>query len=248
MYGWLTAGGRRRKNAPARVFLCGLSVWKLEVGSADIRTLKRAGRSLRKAGVTRVLTPPGEEWQGALERMGLPPVDTAALCRAAAAPLALQVLKLRGWEPGRAVVELKGEELTLPLVRAAEELAGQVSRLMISVPRDGEELAEHLRRSCGLPVLLSGALRPALTVDFDAGETGRGSELCLGGTRPDLKGAELWSPAVRPPPECDLMPLLAAFWESGRLSRSDFHARAAENGANRAEMPLDRVGQRKYNT
>lgn len=247
MYGWLTAGGQRRKTAPARVFLCGLPVWKLEMGT-DPGTLRKAGRRLRKAGVTHILTPPGEEWQTAPERTGLAPVSTANLCRAAAAPIALAVLQMRGWQPERAAVELRGRELTLPLVRAAEELADRVRQLVIAVPRGGERLAAHLQQTRGLPVLPRGAVRPALTVDFDGEMSGCGSVLALGGMRPDLQGIEIRSAAVDPPPDCDPMALLAALWESGMLSGRDLYVRKAEIGTNRAEMPLDRVGQRKYNT
>lgn len=244
MYGWLTVDGKRRKAAPVRVFLCGLPLWKAE-GSSGPRGLQRAAKALAKAGARQIIAPEGEEIRAALDRYGLRPVDTAGLCRAAAAPLALTALTLRGWDPARAVVELRGSGLTLPLVRTAETLAGRVCRLVIAVPRGGDALADHLRRTYGLPVLLPGSVRPALAVEFDPCGQGKGPTLRLWGERPELLGAEVGDVGVEPPPGCPSMPLLAALWESGLLSADELYAREGKSAESGPEYPL--TGENKGN-
>lgn len=233
MYGWLTLDGKRRRAAPVRLFLCGLPLWRVE-GTGDGRGIGRAARALARAGARRIILPDGTD-PSLLAPYGLYPVDTAGLCRAAAVPLTLAALTLRGWDPARAAVELRGSGLTLPLVRTAEALAGEVCRLVIRVPRGGEELAAHLSRVWGLPLLLPGAVRPALTVEFDPCEPGPGPALRLWSKQPQLLGVELEARGVEIPPQCPSLPLLAALWESGLLSADDLCARVERTGAKSAE-------------
>lgn len=238
MYGYLILDPKQtgRRAVLEHRMLCGLSVLQARVpvpeGLPEKRRTRRvfqAAVRLWNSGVSRVLTPRSFPEREALRRTGLAEVETAELCRAAAAPLTVTALTLRGWEPGRAVVALAGERVSGPLLRAAETLAVQVNCLQIHVPVGGRELAEYLHEEYGLPVLLPGTVRPALTVDFDGSWEGRGAALRLWGEQPDLLGAEVWVPGLELPEECDPMPLLAALRDSGMLSDSSLRARPGRN-------------------
>lgn len=238
MYGYLTLDTEltgRRAVLEHRT-LCGLSVLQARVPAADDPSEKRREQRIYKAavrlwnnGVNRVLTPRGFQWRESLCRAGLAGIETTELCRAAAAPLAVTVLALRGREPSRSVVALAGERVSGPLFHAAEMLAKQVNCLQIDIPVGGAELAEYLHEEYGLPVLLPGTVRPALTVAFDESWQGRGTALRLWGREPELLGAEVWVPGVEVPEECDPMPLLAALRDSGMLSDSGLRARPCRN-------------------
>lgn len=225
MYGYLTLCPARRSLGLNCGELCGLPVLRAEVSAPEQLSGKRLERRIHRAavrlwehGVSYVLVPPGFPWWPTLRTAGLAPVKTEELCRAAAAPLALAALTARGWEPERAVVSLAGRRVTTAMLRAAEILARQVCRLIVEVPDGGNELAEYLREEYGLPVLLPGTMRPALTVVFDASWQGQGAALRLWGEQPDLLGTELWVPGLELPPDCETLSLLAALWECGRLS------------------------------
>ena len=237
MYGHLVLEDRRRGSRAAldRETLCGLPVLRAAVPAPDglgkrrlERRVFRAAARLWAAGVSRVLTPEDFPWPEALTRAGLAPVETGGLVRTAAASLTLAALEGRGWEPGRAVVALAASEVSIPLVRAAETLAGKVCRIVVEVEPGGERLAGYLHEEYGLPVLPPGVVRPALTVALDESWQGSGPALRLYGPRPDLLGTELWSPGLTMPEDCARLPLLAALWESGLLSGGSLMARPAK--------------------
>lgn len=226
MYGYLVPAEELegRKTLVTREALCGLPVLRALVpaparlGARRLeRRLERAAARLWTAGVSRVLVPAGFSWWPVLERAGLAPVETGELLRAAAAPLALAALTVRGWEPGRAVVALAGERVSASLFQTAEALAPKVCRLVVEVPAGGAALADYLHEEYGLPVLPPGMVRPALTVAFDAFWQGRGPALRLWEDPPDLLGTELWSPGLELPEDCAPLPLMAALWGSGLL-------------------------------
>lgn len=228
----------RRKGGRAvltRATLCGLPVLRAEVPAPDglgqrrlERRIVRAAARLWAAGVSRVLTREDFPCPDALSRAGLAAMETESLCQAAAVPLTLTALSVRGWEPSRAVVALAAEEISLPLARAAEALALHVCRIVVEVEAGGEGLANYLHEEYGLPVLPPKVVRPALTVAFDGSWQGQGPALRLYGPKPDLMGVELWSPGVTLPEDCAPLPLLAALWESGRLSGGGLLARPAK--------------------
>ena len=218
---------RRRGSRAAldRAVLCGLPVLRARVPAPDglgerrlERRIFRAAARLWAAGVSRVLLPEDFPCPEAVARAGLAQVETGGLVRSAAAALTLAALERRGWEPGRAVVALAAAELTVPLVRAAEELSARVCRIVVEVEQGGELLAGYLHGEYGLPVLPPGVVRPAITAAFDESWQGNGPVLRLYGPRPDLLGTELWSPGLTLPEDCAALPLLAALWESGLLS------------------------------
>lgn len=225
MYGYLTLCPQRRRTQLENGELCGLPVLRAEVGAPDTLNGKRLERRIYRAaarlwehGVSHVLTTTGFSWWTTVRRAGLAPVETETMCRAAAAPLALAALEVRGWEAERAVVALAGRRVSPAMMRAAEMLARRVCRLVVEVPDGGTALAEYLHEEYGLPVLLPGTVRPAITVAFDASWTGRGAALKLWGEKPDLLGTEIWVPGLALPEGCEPLPLLAALWECGRIS------------------------------
>lgn len=248
MYAQLVPLGHgERSGPPRRAELWGLTVLRAGFPTRGgglfrrrERALRRTAARLREQGVRHALAPRDFPWWPLLEEAGLSPVETAGLCQAVAAPLTMEALALRGWEPGRAVVALAGEHVTLPLARCAERLAGQVRGLIVQVPRDGETLAARLQRDWGLPVWVPGAARPALTVAFDGSWRGSGPALRLYGPAPELLGAEVWAEGVEPGPDWEPMPLLAALWEGGALPGGALRVRPAQMG-------LDIWGKPPYN-
>ena len=233
--------------------VCGLAILRAEVPlgnrcgpKREKRRLLKGGELLRKQGVRELLNLPDAPFWSVLAQTGLRPVDTGELCRATAAPLALTVLRLRGWEPGRATVTLSGERAGKYLLRAAEELAGKVARVVIDVPNEGERLARQLQWEHGMPVLTPGVVRAALTLAFDPSRTGRGATLLLYGPRPKLLGAEVYARGVEVPEGYPSMPLLAALRERGLIS--DKMLRAGCGAEAKEEIFLDNSLQNTYNS
>ena len=237
MYGFLLPDEKQtgRHVVLSCEVLCGLPVLQVSIPMERRLSKKRLERRVRQAaeqlcrnGVRRVLTPSEFPWDETLSQWGLSKVKTTELCRAAAAPLALTALELRGWTAQRAVVTLAGRRVNAPLVCAAETLAKRVSGLHIAVPDGGMELAEYLRKEYGLPIVPE-TVRPALTVAFDESWQGRGAALRLWGDEPELLGTEVYVPDLKLPWNCDAQSLLAALWESGLIPQGRLCARVRRN-------------------
>lgn len=211
----------RGRGKPEAVNLYGLTVLRVEVDSSGFwgkRRLCRAGRTLRRNGVVRVLAP--EELLPLLGELGLRRVNPEPFVRAQAAPLALAALERLGLAPDRAAVALRGLRTDHDFLRTAEELCPRVRSLIIDAPRGGRELAQRLRREYGVPILPEGERGQAALV-FQVGCSRRGEvSLELFGPRPQLAGLILTVPGLEEGDREDL-PLLAALWEGGRLRPED---------------------------
>lgn len=195
-----------------------LRAWADPEGWWGDRRLRKAGRSLRKGGAIRVLAPAGFARWELLEQAGLIPMDPCPFLRAQGAPLALGCLERQGVAPDRATVALVGGRADRDMARVAAELCPKVRRLVISAPRGGRELAEWLRREFGIPVLPEQA-PGEVAVRFGPGEGERQEPaLALYGPEPELGGLTLCAPCLSESDQTDL-PVLAALWEGGRLSR-----------------------------
>jgi len=182
--------------------------------------LRRAGRALRRGGAGRLLVPADFPQWALMERYGLSPVDPGPLVRAQGAPLALEALRRRGLEPGRATVALRGSRAGPEMRRAAARLVGRVRNLVIDAPRGGEELAGWLRWEYGVPVLPGGE-GGELALRFDPGGALREeAALELYGPVPGLGGLVLSAPELREEDRGDLA-LLTVLWEGGRLGERD---------------------------
>ncbi len=83
----------------------------------------------------------------------------------------------------------------------------------------GDALRAELRREFGVPAVEeSRSLRPDVALHF--GEAGGGGQTVfrLYGAEPDLAGFMLTPAGQELPADCDRLPILAALWETGRLS------------------------------
>lgn len=223
MYGLLKQSSNARWRIKiSRIELCGIVLSVAEIPKGKLRRrgkiLRRAARRMYRQGVRRVLLSPDEEWWPILAREGLKPVDTSELCKAVAAPLAIDILKVRGWNPEKAVVVLSERRAGRYLIRAADILAKEVRSLVFDIPDGGESLAEWLHTEYGIPIVPPGILRPSLTVAFDKPEREEGVTLRLFEERPDLMGAEIWGEGVKLPDGIDPISMLAAMLECGVLS------------------------------
>lgn len=205
--------GEDRKIRLENERLLGLPVLTLElpVGTrGQERRLNKGARLLVERRVTRVLTPPWFEGWPVLLKKGLRPVDTLALRCALAPAWAEAALKSRGIRPERAVVALAGMRESCDMERVAMALCPLVHNLIIDVPGGGA-LAARLRREYGLPVLPAQAVRADLTLRFDSG--------------PVLEGAEFVLNQGELPRECEILPLLSALWENGRVKTEEITIR-----------------------
>lgn len=170
------------------------------------RVLKKGAELLRRHRVTHILVPPQFERWSILEHADLRPVDTRAL-RCALAPAWVQtVLQAKEITPEQAILCLKGEREEPDMERVARMLCPMVRNLIIDVPR-GVLLAQRLRQEFGMPILPVGSGTADLTVIFDSGPR-------LFGVRFMLKNREL-------PKDCEILPLLSALWETGRVKREE---------------------------
>ena len=192
----------------------GLPVLMLEVPDRTRgreRRLNKGARLLTERRATRVLAPPRFEGWPVLLEQGLRPVDTQALRCALSPAWTRAALAAREIRPERAVLALSGERESCDMERVATELCPLVRNLVIDVPGGGT-LAARLRREYGLPVLPARAVRPDLTLRFHSG--------------PVLEGADFSLPGRSLPWDCEVLPLLSALWESGRIKTEEIIIRA----------------------
>ena len=201
--------------------LYGLPVLRAEVNPSGFwgpRRLTRAGRGLRRSGVLRVLAPGG--WLSALERFGLRPVDPEPFVRAQSVPLVLAALERQGLPPSRTIVALRGGRADRDMVRTAEELCAHVRSLVIDAPRGGAELARHLRRKYGMPILPKGEQGQAALAFQPGTPCPEEVVLELFSPTPRLAGLLLTAPGLEEG-DRDRLPLLTALWEGGKLGAKD---------------------------
>jgi len=187
----------------------GLASWRL------VRRLRRAERTLARAGVGRVVMGGGFPYRDRLTL--LRPVDTLSLRRGCADVLALGALELEGIVPARGRVALSGPRLCSELEGAAERLCPRVRGLLIDIP-GGEDYARYLQARFGLPVSPPAA-GADVTAAFGPGgrRWGRSVELYEGGT---MSGLILGLEGTGLPADCAEQ-VLALLWERGEVRRED---------------------------
>lgn len=177
--------------------------------------LRRAGKTLWRGGVLRVLTPDDFTDWSVLAEFGLRPVSPEPLVRAKADELALSALHRRDLDPEGSTVALRGNRVDRDMRQAAIRLCPQVRRLIISAPRGGEELSLFLRREFGVPILPpeeEGNLALRFSASAPAPEEG----MELFGMCPKLGGLQLLAPRLAEEDRGSL-PLLTALWQGGCL-------------------------------
>ena len=206
------------RNRSGMEDLYGLSVLRMQTdpaGRLGKYRLSRAGATLRRSGVLRVLLPETFcQWE-ILTRFGLRSVDPTPFLHFCAPELAVQGLMRRDVDPIGATVAISGNRADGDMFRAAVRLCPRVRRLVIAVP-GGERLALRLREEFGIPVLPPA--QPAhLELNFHPG-AGRGDKRCLKlyGRRPELDGGSISFSALKEEEKGDIS-LLCALWEGGKL-------------------------------
>ena len=201
----------------------GLRVLRAEVdpeGYWAKRRIQKASRMFRRSGVRRVLVPDGFEAWELLEQKGLRRVDPVFFLRAQAAPLTLAALRRREQDPRHCAVALRGVRADRDVVNAAEELCLQVRDVCISVVKGGQELRDHLRWEYGAAVCPDHPeVAAAVRYDPRTGQQG-GVVMDLFAPEPCLCGGGIALPAAKPT-ETEVLPLLAALWEIGKVQTRD---------------------------
>ena len=175
------------------------------------RRAEQGAAALYRAGVRRALTAEDFPDWPALEGQGLRSVDPEPFCQAIAVPLALAALRRAGILRVRATVALSGP---------------RVSRLVVDVPGEGEELAAWLREEYGAAVLRPGGAAPDVTLAFGPGGEERGTVLRLYGPAPGLAGLRPILEEGGLPPDLAPLPLLSLLWECGRLTEGQIRIHA----------------------
>lgn len=185
----------------------GLAGWRLE------RRLRKAERTLVRAGAGRVILGPDFPWADRLRL--LRPVDALPMLRACADALALGALEAEGMDARRGKVALSAPRLCPELEGAAERLCPHVRGLLIDAP-GGEDYARYLQAKYGLPVTPRAA-GADVTAAFGpgGGRWGRCVELYEGGS---LDGLSLVLEGTQLPPDCADQ-VLAVLWEQGKVDR-----------------------------
>ena len=200
--------------------ILGLTLLRAEVPApVRPRRLKKAARLLAGQGIRRVVAPPGFGDWPLLRSQGLEPVETAGLCQAMGARLAQAALRERGLRASESTVALRAQRVTRALRLTALALCPVVRRVVVTAPGGGDALRAELRREFGVPAVEeSRSLRPDVALHF--GEAGGGGQTVfrLYGAEPDLAGFMLTPAGQELPADCDRLPILAALWETGRLS------------------------------
>lgn len=208
MLGRIRWSDERRIRAEQE-FLMGMRIQVLYLPRCErgLERRMRKGVDLLKAyRVNRVLVPPDFVWWPLLKQLGLRPVETRSLRCTLVSDWVKTVMESAGILPQRAVVRLNGERETSDVLLAAHQLCPIIRNLVIDVP-GGEKLTAQLRREYGIPVLPAKSARADLTVWFEEG--------------PVLKGASFGLKDCNLPLDCEVLPLLSALWECGRIKTED---------------------------
>lgn len=196
------------------------------------RRIAAAARRLRRAGVTRVVTPEGFAWTAQLERYGLRPVSTLALRRRLASDWVGRGLAAAGASPAGAQVAVSAAQMSGELVRTVTELCLRHRYVLLDVPYGGEELCRRLRREYGVSLLLGPDREQLASADalvlFDA----RTDLVRPGGVTVALydEGAPLGEVSLPPalerqlPAGADRGQLLSALLEGGVLRPENLNA------------------------
>lgn len=217
---------RRSVTAEERIIggvrFCAVSVYRGRGRQAELhRRCGRAARLLRRAGVGRVVLPPGAPEECFVHR-GIRPVSDLGLRREVAAELTSFAMAQRGIQPGGATVAVTADRLSAEVIRTVTALCRRCRYLLLQVPYGGEAFCREMRRTQGVSIRLDPTAEQLEQADillcFAPLRTppARG-KLCL----PLYAGAEdvfTWSAAVPGQGgEESRTALLAALWEVGAL-------------------------------
>ena len=196
------------------------------------RRVTSAAKRLRRAGVTRVVTPEGFTWGAQLERQDLCPVSTLALRWRLAADWAGRGLEKAGISPGGARVAVSADQMSGELVRTVTELCLRHRYVLLDVPYGGEELCGRLRREYGVSLLLGPDREQLATADALVLFAPRTDLRRTGGVTVTLydEGAPMGEVSLPPalerqlPAGADRGQLLAALLEGGALRPEQLNA------------------------
>ena len=202
-----------------RVDILGLRVLWVNVPTGGVWEKRRAARAERlliRQGIRRRLpVRTATEW-----KVSLPPVEPRSLYRALAAELALAILKRNGIRPEESTVALVGDAVDGDMAAAARNLCPQVRTLLIRANYGGGRLAQLLYREFGAAAVADG--RADVRVRFSGAPQPGELVLC---DRPQLLGLEPELPETVFPEQLEPLPLIAALWQSGRITVKELRLR-----------------------
>jgi len=124
-----------------------LTLPQRRAGFLEKKAAQNGAKKLYRCGVRKAIFPREFPYEEVFLRQGICLVDPAPLYRAMAAPIARF---LREDDIGRVV--LCARSVTTELELAAEELSREIRHIGICCERRGEELAQGLRRRCGVAI------------------------------------------------------------------------------------------------
>lgn len=191
------------------------------------RRLSAAAKQLRRCGVTRAVFPENFAHAELFARWGVHPTDVLPMYRDLAPELVCLAMDRRGLSASETVIAVAGDRLSAELTKAVTSLCLRNRYVLLDVPAGGEELGRSLRRSLGVPLVVTSsrerleqadvlvlfAERPALSL---------GNPVVLplydGAELPPLPRLELPAGLMEQIPSgCDRTQMLAALWETGAL-------------------------------
>ena len=191
------------------------------------RRLTAAAKRLRRWGVTRAVYPEGFSYAQLFERCGIRPAEALPMYRELAPELVSRAMEEKGLSSASAVIAVAGDRLSAELTRAVTALCLRNRYVQLDVPAGGEELGRSLRRSLGVPLVVTSARERLEQADvlvlFSERPTlslGNGVVLPLYDEEklpplPDLKLPG--GIAEQMPPGCSRTQMMAALWETGAL-------------------------------
>lgn len=215
--------GKRGRPAAEVIQMYGLPVMRICLSPDGFwaeRKLKQAGRFFSRRGIRRILAPDGFKNWDILERYGIGPVDPLPFLKANAARIVVAVLEKRGMQKEKCSVALRGIEVEQEMLLTAEELCPVVRDVCISVYRGGKELRNRLRMEYGIAVRPDSDCIDAAVRFHPETADGGGIVLNLFLEKMDLNGISVTANGVETK-DTQMLPLLAALWENGRIGSSD---------------------------
>lgn len=117
--------------------------------------LTTAAKQLRRAGVTRAVYPEGFPYVQLFQRWGIQPAEVLPMYRELAPKLVSRAMEEKGLSSASAVIAVAGDRLSSELTKTVTALCLRNRYVQLDVPAGGEELGRSLRRSLGVPLVVT---------------------------------------------------------------------------------------------
>jgi len=191
------------------------------------RRLTAAAKQLRRWGVTRVVYPENFSYAKLFERWGIRPAEALSMYRELAPELVSRAMEEKGLSSASAVIAVAGDRLSAELTKAVTALCLRNRYVQLDVPSGGDELGRSLRRSLGVPLVVTATRErleqaDVLVLFSECPTLSRKNGVVL-----PLYDEEHLPPlptlklpdgiAEQMPSGCSRIQMLAALWETGAL-------------------------------